>query len=258
MVTRLDILLSWLGLLFYVWQGLALRQRIFRMLPPTQPTSITIKGSGGAKQQPLRILVIGDSTVVGVGVDNFDHSIAGWLPRILVKALDKSVYVKPHGNNSATSAQIRDFVVPHIEREPFDYISLNIGTNDAKNFHSGNRFCRDFGTLIYALKSRFPGAIIIWPGVTDLAHIPALPFPLNKILSVRSRIMSRNGKILCEERGALAPKSKWKPTLDNFSDDGFHASSKGYKEWAEGIAEIIVELEENRTSERRSHKVRIH
>ena len=256
MVTRFEILLSWLGLPFYVCQGLALRRRIIRMLPPSQPASITRKGKSKAK--PLRVLVVGDSTVAGVGVETFDHSIAGWLSHILCEETGRSVYVKPHGNNSATSGQIRDFVVPHIEQEPFDYVSLNIGTNDTKNFHTGRRFCREFGGLIYALRTRFPDATIIWSGVTDLAHIPALPFPLNRILSIRSRILSRNGKILCDERGALAPTSKWKPTLDNFSDDGFHASSKGYREWAEGIAEVIVELEKDRASQRRSHKVRTH
>ena len=250
MVTRFEILLSWLGLPFYISQGLALRRRIVRMLPPRHPTSITIKGSG--KNKPLRILVIGDSTVAGVGVQDFDHSIAGWLSNILSEQTGRSIYIKPHGHNSATSGQIHEFVVPHIEQEPFDYISLNIGTNDTKNFHTGRRFCREFGGLIYALRTRFPDATIIWSGITDLAHIPALPFPINKILSIRSRILSRNGKILCAERGALAPESKWQPTLDNFSDDGFHASSKGYREWAEGIAKVIVGLEKDRASQRRS------
>jgi len=239
MVSRFEILLSWLALPVYVWQGLGVRRRSLRMPPPPAPVSSQTKGKG----KPLRLLVIGDSSAAGVGVDTFKKSLAGRLQHWLALKSGRPVHLRNSGNNSATSSQIRDYVVPHLEREDFDYISLNIGTNESKNFHTGRRFRRDFGTLIYVLKNRFPGATIIWSGVIDMAEVPALPFPLNKILGIRSRVILKNGRILCHERGALAPKSNWQPVPENFSKDGFHASEKGYDEWAEELAEFIIELE---------------
>lgn len=120
---------------------------------------------------------------------------------------------------------------------------LNIGTNDAKNFHTLRAFKRDFGTLIYALKARFPHAAIIWSGVLDLETVPALPSPLNRILGIRSRLIDHRGRVLCNERGALAPDSEWRSVPENFSADGFHASEAGYREWAEAAARLISELE---------------
>ena len=73
--------------------------------------------------------------------------------------------------------------------------------------------------------------------------VPILPFPLNKILGIRSRVLRKNGKILCRERMALAPESNWKPISKNFAMDGFHASSEGYKVWAEELAQFVVDLE---------------
>jgi len=162
----------------------------------------------------------------------------------------RPVTVQISGNNSATAGALRDHVVPNLARNEYDYISLNVGVNDAKNFHTGKRFCREFGALIYALRARFPHAQLIWGGVIDMKNVPSLPSPLNKILSIRSRIMDSNGKILCNERGALAPQSNWKVIPENFARDGFHASSLGYQRWANELADYILSIENSLAEER--------
>lgn len=239
MVSRFESLISWLALPIYVWQGLSVRRQSIRLAPPDAPAFVKTEGKG----KELKVLIIGDSSAAGVGVDQFNDGFAGHLPHFLSKQTGKPVFCRTSGNNSATSGQIRDFVVPNLEPAPYDYIVLSLGTNDAKNFHSGKRFCKEFGGLLYALHARFPTAKIIWSGLLDLQYVPTLPSPLNKILGIRSRIIRRNGEILCRERGAFAPNSNWKPIAENFARDGFHASAKGYKAWAEELAEYIVTLE---------------
>lgn len=226
----------------YAWQGSRLRARTHRMPPPPSRDVYDFKGKG----EPLRILVLGDSSAAGVGVERVEDCFAWRFPNYIAKRSGRAVSLRIAGMNSATSAHIRDLVVPHIEPRDFDYIALNIGTNDAKNFHRGNRFCANFGGLIYALRARFPGATIIWSGVLDLENVPALPSPLNKILGIRSRLISHNGRVLCRERGALAPDPEWRVVEENFSSDGFHASKKGYDEWASNLADYVIELERTR------------
>ena len=245
MVTRVESLYTWLSLPIYIWQGLAVRKKTERMEPPTYAKVPPIKGKG----VPIRILIIGDSSAAGVGVDDINHSLGGHLSRILNEKSGRPTSVHISGNNSATAGALRDHVVPNLAREEYDYISLNIGVNDAKNFHTGKRFCKEFGTLLYALQARFPHAQLIWGGVIDMENVPALTAPLNKILSIRSRILDRNGKILCEERGALAPKSNWKVIPENFARDGFHASSLGYQRWADELSDYILSIEKTRAEE---------
>ena len=240
-VSRLEALLSWLAFPAYVWQGLGVRHRSTRLAPP--PHNGWLESSLPCKGEALKILIVGDSSAAGVGVLTIGESLGGQLPDLLAARLDRPVAVRIAGNNSATAGQIRDYVVPHLADEAYDYICLNIGTNDAKNFHTGRRFCREFGTLLYELKTKWPTATIIWAGVLDMANVPALPALLGRILGIRSRIIDRNGKILCRERGALAPVSEWQPVAENFAVDGFHASAKGYREWAEGLAAYIAEAE---------------
>ena len=234
-----ELAYSWFMLPAYVWQGLGVRRRTHRMPPPPNAGTYAYEGGGPV----LNLLVLGDSSAAGVGVENISQSFAGYLPRFLNEKSGRSVNARIVGLNSATAAHLRDHAVPHIDQRDFDYIALNVGTNDAKNFHSGRRFCREFGTLLYALRSRFPGAKVVWSGVLDLEAVPALPSPLNRILGIRSRLIDHNGRILCLERGALAPTPKWRPVPENFSSDGFHASEAGYKEWADAIADYILSLE---------------
>jgi lysophospholipase L1-like esterase len=240
--SRLAALGTWFALPVYVWQGLGVRRRTKRLSPPHNPGSLSFPGKGEA----IRLLILGDSSAAGVGVDAIDKSFAGFLPRLLSERSGRPVHARIAGMNSATAAHIRDHAVPHIEPRDFDYIALNIGTNDAKNFHTGRRFCRDFGTLLYALKARFPHATIIWSGVLDLEKVPALPRPLARILGIRSRIIDANGRALCHERGALAPHGDWRSVAENFSEDGFHASEQGYREWAESVAMYIIAIESER------------
>lgn len=243
---RLAALATWTALPVYAWQGLAVRRRTHRMAPPLHDGELRFEGAG----KPLRLLVTGDSSAAGVGVDSIHDSFAGILPRLLAERSGRPVLARIAGMNSATSADIRDHVVPHVEPRDFDYVALNIGVNDAKNFHTVRRFSRDFGTLIYALRARFPAATIIWSGVLDLEDAPALPSPLDRILGVRSRLIDARGRTLCLERGALAPRSEWRAAPENFSVDGFHASRAGYGEWADSMAGYILALEAGRDAVR--------
>ena len=241
MATRFESLFSWICLPIYIWQGLSVRRRSLRLDPPTHDGWIEA-GNPSGNSKTIRILLIGDSSAAGVGVREIEQSLGGQLPAIVSELAGKPVRLRIAGNNSATSDQIRDFVVPHLEPENYDFICLNIGTNDAKNWHRGKTFCKNFGSLLYGLRTKFPGAKIIWSGIIDMEGIPALPSPLNKILGIRSRILNKNGKILCAERGALAPEPEWQVIPENFSVDGFHASEKGYREWAENLGKYISQL----------------
>jgi len=240
MVTKTEIIASWLGLPIYAYQGTRIRRKAMRMAPPEQIPLVETKGSNASK--PLRLLFIGDSSAAGVGVTDFKQCVAGRTPHLLAKKTGRKVICRTCGNNSATSGDLRDRVVPGLEPAEYDFIIINIGTNDSKNFHSARRFKKEFGGLLYVLNAKFPAARIIWSGLIDVGHIPLLPTPLNRILSIRSRVIRKIGKELCHERGALAPETNWLPVRENFAEDGFHASAKGYNEWAIELSDYIANL----------------
>ena len=233
---KLEAILSWIGFPLYIWQGLAVRRNSVRQGPPSPQNVAAKKGAGKA----LKILLVGDSSAAGVGTHDIKLSLGGQLVQQISKQSGRPVEIRIVGCNSATSGQIRDYVLPNIEFADYSHVILNIGTNDAKNFHTVRRFYREFGTLLYALTSRFPDARIIWSGVFDMETVPALPSPLNKILGIRSRLLMQSGRTLCAERMVEIPDGEWDACVENFSKDGFHASAKGYREWAETLAEFML------------------
>ena len=128
-VSRLEALVSWLAFPAYVWQGLGVRRRSTRLAPPTH--NGWLESRGAYKGEALKVLIVGDSSAAGVGALTIGESLGGQLPDLLAEKLNRPVSVRIAGNNSATAGQIRDYVVPHLANGAYDYICLNIGTNDA-------------------------------------------------------------------------------------------------------------------------------
>ncbi len=229
--------LTWFALPAVVWQGLSVRRKVDRLVPPPGPH----EGVTGSGEPRLRLLVLGDSSAAGVGADDVGHSLAPQLAALMAGRSGEAVYWRIAGFNSATSGQIRDHVVKHLPRDAYTHVVLSVGTNDAKNFHTLARFKREFGGLIYALKARFPSAKIVWSPVVDMNDVPALPPLLARILAVRASAINALGMRLARERGADAATPLPVGGPQGFASDGFHAGPLGYAAWAEHLLDFVVD-----------------
>lgn len=233
----LRALISWLAFPVYVWQGLGVRRRVERMLPAKGPVRHFIKGEG----DPIRLLVLGDSSAASVGIGHSDHGLASQLSLRLAAKTGRPIVWRAAGFNSATAGQLRDFVLPNLAPEDWTHIVVSVGTNDAKNFHTVKRFKREFGGLLYALRAKWPEALVVWSPVVEMLRVPALPGALGKILEIRASLINRMGMQLCQERGAV-PATRL-PIIDpatGFSTDGFHASEAGYAAWADHLLPYVL------------------
>ncbi|TGP53766.1 SGNH/GDSL hydrolase family protein [bacterium M00.F.Ca.ET.230.01.1.1] len=234
---RLLALLTWLAFPVYVWQGLGVRRRTSRMLPAQGPVMHEIAGNAPA----ISLLVLGDSSAASVGIEQSEHGLAAQLADLIAKRTGRAVRWRAAGFNSATSGQIRDYVLPNLSADPWTQVVLAIGTNDTKNFHSVPRFKKEFGGLLYALRAKWPEARVIWSPVLEFTRAPAMPPLLGKILEIRATEMNRMGVRLCNERGAIAAARL--PITDpeaGFASDGFHASAAGYRAWAEHLLDFVL------------------
>ncbi|WAP68008.1 SGNH/GDSL hydrolase family protein [Jiella pelagia] len=232
-------LISWLLFPVYIWQGLQTRRRVLRMVPPAGRTS-GVLGAPALGEPVVKLLVIGDSSAAGVGVDEIDDSLGPKLAERIAALTGHSVFWRAAGANSAVSAEVRDHVVPNLAREAFTHIVLMIGTNDAKNFHGGRRFKKSFGSLLYALKAKWPDARIVWSPPVDLKRVPALPRGLAHVLELRARIIRKIGARLCAERGAIVATTLPRVEPAGFSRDGFHASVEGYAYYANHLVSYVI------------------
>lgn len=233
--TRLS-LFTWAMLPVYVWQGLRVRNSIERLLPAEVPQS----GVLGRKEPAFKILVVGDSSVAGVGMERLEHTLAYNIADQVHARSGRCVKWRTAGCNSATSGELRDHVVPHIEERDFTHVIVVVGINDMKNFHALSTFRKTFGTLLYALRTRFADAKIIWSPVPDMTKFPALPKQLARILAARAMLINQEGKQLCEERGVTYSEPVPIEISDGFARDGFHAGPAGYRVWGKHLAGDVL------------------
>ncbi|MCP4317113.1 MAG: SGNH/GDSL hydrolase family protein [Hyphomicrobiales bacterium] len=232
---------SWLLLPVALVQGLRMRARTPRLLPPD---GRPFGQFGSAPEPAYRILVVGDSSAAGVGADDVRETVGCQIAHILNEQTGAMVSWRNAGANSAISEEVRDHVVPNLERLPYTHIILTVGTNDMKNFLTARRFKNGFGGLLYALKAKWPQATIIWSPMIDMRMVPGLPTALSHILQMRAKIINRVGHRLCRERYAIAAPQLVPVDKSGFSADGFHACGIGYRYWAELLAHTILETED--------------
>lgn len=232
-------LLSWFMFPVYAWQGIRLRRRIERLLPADIPQ----RGILGSKEPAFKILAIGDSTIASVGMDRVEDTFTYNVANALHQRTGRAVKWRGAGGNSATAADLRDFILPHIEERDFTHIIISVGTNDMKNFHAVRTFKKQFGTLLYAMRAHYPEAKIIWAPVPDMTKIPSLTKGLARVLSWRAALINDMGEQLCRERGAIFADPLPINGTDGFARDGFHPGPEGYRIWGEHLTDQIVARE---------------
>ncbi|KAA0971155.1 SGNH/GDSL hydrolase family protein [Aureimonas fodinaquatilis] len=236
----LKAMLSWLLFPVYVWQGLALRRSVERLHPPQGPTSGYFGPTALAADPEIRLLVLGDSAAAGVGVEQMEDSLAARLAERLHVVSGLTVAWRAVGSNGAVSAEVRDYVVPNIARDPYTHIVLMVGTNDVKNFHRLKRFKTGFGGLLYSLRARWPQARIVWSPPVDMKRVPALPRGIATVLEMRADLVRKLGARLCLERGAIPSVSLPRVEPAGFSRDGFHASVEGSAYYAGHLVDYVI------------------
>ena len=224
----LTAFLSWICFPVYVAQGIYVRLQSMRLSPAAGPRS----GVYGEGAPTMRLLTIGDSSAAAVGIEHTDGAIGPQMADQYHQRTGETVSWHISGHNSAVAGEVRDYVVPNLADADYTHIFIMIGMNDMKNWHSVGRWKRDFGTLLYALRARYPEAKLYWHQGIDINQCPAIPQPLGSIMNLRVALFNRKGAQLCLERGAICVPPL--PIVDpaGFCRDGFHADEKGYEAWA--------------------------
>jgi lysophospholipase L1-like esterase len=212
-------------------QGRRVDRMIPRLLPARGPRRGNLEGAGA----PLRFLVVGESTAVGVGVETMEQSVAFQLARVLGTHSGRAVAWEAVGRPGATVGQVHTELLPKIEAGPRDLVLVLCGANDAMALRHADVFAGDVQRFVTALRERVGDAAILISSVPPLGTFPALPNPLRAYLGAWARWLD-----LTLERISL-PGVHYAPvripmSASLFASDGFHPGPTGYQAWAETLA----------------------
>lgn len=184
--------------------------------------------------EPLRVAVLGDSTVTAPGVEGPNEI---WITHVCQRLADHfRVELMSYAvGGSMAHDLVADQMTPALLFQP-DVVILSVGANDALKGIQPARFEQNLDTLVSAFVEA--GATVIQSGVGDLGTIPRLYPPLRQMLTrralrfnaVHERVAERYGTWVVPQRNS--PVELWGDRA-MWSADLFHVSAEGHRVWGD-------------------------
>ncbi len=212
------------------------RRTALRLAPAAGPEC----GLAGSELEgePLRLLLIGESTVAGVGASCLDFALAGQLATALASRLGRPVAWRACGENGITAGEALERLLPQVAEQPVDLVLLVFGVNDTTDFSSS----RSWQASLQGLARHFVGrgAQVALAGVPPLQHFRALPWLLRQLLGWRARLLDRRMRELAVREGVGCCATRLEMCPEFLALDGYHPSPLGYRVWGEALADWFV------------------
>ena len=212
-------------------QGQVTRWKVGLLPEAEGPTGVSGEGDGEAK-----LLVLGESTVAGLGARTHELALGGRFAEGLSKRIGRTVHWTVVGKNGVTARRTIDELLPLVPDITFDHILLGIGGNDVMKLSSPKKWRRDMLELLGRLRERNPDAVVFISNCPMIIYSPAIPQPIKALLWELSKM--HNANILEFTAGMEGVHYYPQPPdveLDGFFADGIHPSEQGYRDWAEAM-----------------------
>jgi lysophospholipase L1-like esterase len=192
---------------------------------------------------PLRLVVVGDSTTTGPGVDHPDEI---WI-RQLARRLDGyRVEVRSFAVSGAKLEDvIRDQLDAAIEAAG-DITFVSAGANDALRGTPLTRVEENLDTILTRLQPASRHVVVC--GVGDLGTIPRFLPPLDLIMRARGKAVDEVAERVARAHGAVKidmwglTTHAFRTDPEVFSPDRFHPSAKGHRVWADAAFVTVAPL----------------
>jgi lysophospholipase L1-like esterase len=217
-----------------IGQGLRVRRRTPELPEAAGPRH----GSSGAGE-PLRLVVVGESTAAGVGVDRIEDGLTGCFARALAERTGRQVRWTLSARSGATAVHARHVLLPATAGEQSDLALVVLGVNDTIRLTGRATWRRAVGTVVEELRAT--GGRVLLAGVPDLGAFTGLPQPLRAVLGSQSRMLDRELQALADGAAVRHAPTPALTDLDTpFASDGFHPSGAAYRAWGAQLAEVAA------------------
>jgi lysophospholipase L1-like esterase len=223
---------------FLYVQGQYTRWRV-GVLPDAGGPKTGIAGTGEAL---ARLLVIGESTVAGLGARTHEFALAGQFAKNLAAKIGRAVEWTVIGKSGVTARQAIEVLLPQMPTDHFDYILVGLGGNDVLKLSTPAKWRRDMEELLGILREKNPDTVIFLSNCPMICISPALPNPLRAVLWELSKLHNDNINELTSqmERVYYYPQPA-NVKIEGFFADGIHPSERGYADWAAAMMRYFSE-----------------
>lgn len=179
------------------------------------------------------LLVLGDSTAVGVGASTSSDSLPA-----KIASYYTSTYVENHAVSGALVSDLNS-QLQLLTRDHYDTVLLQIGANDIVRFHGIEMIEKELEPVLITLNKKTSKVIFITAG--NVGGAPLIPPPLRPFYTRLNLIYHTHFEALAKKYTITYINLYQDPSLDPFvqdpkkyfAADSFHPSSLGYAVWFE-------------------------
>jgi lysophospholipase L1-like esterase len=234
------------GLALLAGEALAAGTR--RYAKPTM--GLALRTSMGPSAAPrLRLVLLGDSAAIGVGVEWLSETVGGQLARLLADGTPESgrrhVLLSSVGVAGSRSTDLATQVARALLGDRPDVAVVLIGANDATGLHSPDESGSHLGDAVRRLREA--GVQVVVGTCPDLGAVRSIAPPLRQITGWMGRRVARaqgaaviaaGGVVvdLAGETGAV-----FRADAGTLCFDGFHPSADGYRVWAHALFPAVLD-----------------
>ncbi len=223
---------------FLFWLGEKTRRKI-GLLPDAAGSK---RGRTGDFTETVKLLVIGESTVAGLGARTHETALAGQFAKFLSEKIGKSVEYYVIGRNGVTARRTIDELVPLIPAgENYDYVMLGVGGNDVLKLSSPRKWRRTALELIALMREKYPPATMFMTNAPAVHLSPVLPQPIKFLLGSLSKMHDQNAREFTANLDKVYYFHRPDEITEGFFADGIHPSEQGYTDWSKRMIDFFTE-----------------
>jgi len=231
------------------WQGKRVRQEA----PELPEAARSRTGQWGEGPPVRRVILLGESTVAGVGVTDHREGLAGQLAAGLSKGWGTAVHWEVVARSGYTAKRVTSELIPQLAGKAADLCVVGLGGNDTFQMTSPRRWRRDVKNLIKAIGLQLPHCPVLFAQLPPVGEFPALTPLLQRVLGGQVLLLHEvlrdltgqypgvyfpDRPIRFKEWAAKAPDGL---EVEDFFSDGVHPSRLTYAMWAEALADFALE-----------------
>jgi lysophospholipase L1-like esterase len=228
--------------------GEAIAAKARRYAKPTM--GLALRTSMGPSGAPLlRLVLLGDSAAIGVGVEWLSETVGGQLARLLAEGTPESgerhVLLSSVGVAGSRSSDLATQVARALLGDRPDVAVILIGAHDATSLRGPEESAAHLGAA--GRRLRGSGVQVVVGTCPDLGALRAVAPPLRQVAGLLGRRMAKaQAKAVTEADGAVVDLgvetgAVFRADAGTLCYDGFHPSADGYRVWAHALFPAVAE-----------------
>jgi lysophospholipase L1-like esterase len=228
--------------------GEAIAARSRRYAKPTMGLALrTSMGPSGAPT--LRLVLLGDSAAIGVGVEWLSETVGGQLARLLAEGTPETrprhVLLSSVGVAGSRSTDLATQVARALLGDRPDVAVILIGANDATGLRGAEDAAEHLGNAVRRLCDA--GVQVVVGTCPDLGASRSIAQPLRQVTGwLGRRVAKAQAQAVTDAGGAVVDLGEetgavFRADAGTLCYDGFHPSADGYRVWAHALYPAVFE-----------------